>query len=76
MMLGEMQAVEARLVGRLDEVQPLVEQLRGGAFAVLDVVEKSDFHFSFSSNLPIFLMTGISRLASASTNFWNSGWSR
>ncbi len=28
MMLGEMQAVEARLVGGLDEGQPLVEQLR------------------------------------------------
>ena len=72
-MLGEMQAIEPRRVGGLDEGQPLVEQLRGGAFAVLDVVKKSDFHFS--SNLPIFLMTGMSRLASASTNFWNSGWS-
>ena len=45
-MLGEMQAVEARLVGGLDEGQPLVEQLRGRAVAVLDVVEQSNFHFS------------------------------
>ena len=73
-MLGEMQAIEARRVGGLDEGQPLVEQLRGRAFAVLDVVEQSNFHF-FSSSLPIFLTTGMSRLASASTNFANSGWS-
>ena len=45
MVLGEMQAVEARLVRCLDEFQPLVEKLRHGAVAVLDVVEQSNFHF-------------------------------
>ena len=53
------------------ELQPLVEKLRDRAVAVLDVVEKSDLHFS--SSLPIFLMTGMSRLASAATNLSNSG---
>ena len=51
-MLGEMQAIEARRVGGLDEGQPLVEQLRGGAFAVLDVIKQTNFHFS--SNLADF----------------------
>ena len=41
------------------------EQQQERPFAVLDVVEQSDFHFS--SSLPIFLMTGLNRLASAST---------
>jgi hypothetical protein len=44
MVLGEMQAIEARGVRLLDELQPLVEQLRDRPLAVLDVVEKSDFH--------------------------------
>ena len=70
-MLGDMQAIEAGLVGGLDEVQPLVEQRRERPLAVLDVVEQSDFHFS--SSLPIFLTTGMSRLASASTKRTNSG---
>ena len=70
-MLGEVQTIEARRVRGLNEGQPLVEQLRGGAFAILDVIKQSNFHFS--SSLPIFLMTGINRLASASTNLANSG---
>ena len=45
-MLGQMQAIEAGLVGGLDEGQPLVEQLRERPLAVLDVVEQSNFHFS------------------------------
>ena len=73
MVLGEMQAIEAGFVGGLDEFQPLVEQLRERPLAVLDVVEQSDFHFS--SSFPILRITGMSRLASASTNAWNSGWS-
>ena len=71
MMLGEMQAIEAGLVGRLNEGQALVEQARKRAPAVLNMVEQSDFHFS--SSLPILRTTGMSRLASASTNFANSG---
>ena len=70
-MLGDVQAIEAGLVRRLDEGQPLVEQRGERAFAVLDVIEQSDFHFS--SNLPIFLITGMRRVASASTNLANSG---
>ena len=50
MVLGQMQAVEARLVRRLDELQPLVEQLRERPVAVLDVVEQSNFHFLVQSS--------------------------
>jgi hypothetical protein len=56
MMFGEMQAVEAGLVAFLDEGKPLIKKLRGRAFAVLDVIEQSNFHFSSS---PSDLMTGM-----------------
>ncbi len=72
-MLGHVQAIDAGLVRRLDEGQPLVEQGGERPLAVLDVIEQSDFHFS--SSLPILRITGMSRLASASTNGANSGWS-
>ena len=72
-MLGHVQAIDAGLVGGLDEGEPLVEQGGERPLAVLDVVEQPDFHFS--SNRPILRMTGMSRLASASTNAANSGWS-
>ena len=44
MVLGQMQAVEAGLVGGLDEIESLVEQGGERALTVLDVVEQSDFH--------------------------------
>ena len=72
-MLRHVQAVDAGLVGRPDEGQALVEERRERALAVLDVIEQSDLHFS--SNRPILRITGISRLASASTNGAKSGWS-
>ena len=45
-MLGHMQAIDAGIVGGLREGEPLVEQGRQRTFAVLDVVEKSEFHES------------------------------
>src|SRR5262249_15602663 len=44
--LGDVQAVDAGLGGGLDEGEPLVEERRERACAVLDVIEKSDFHGS------------------------------
>ena len=72
-MLGHVEAIDAGLVGGLDEGEPLDEQGGERPLAVLDVVEQPDFHFS--SNRPILRMTGMSRLASASTNAAKSGWS-
>src|SRR5262249_57114020 len=43
-MLGDMQAIKAGLVGGGGEFNPLVEKLRDRPCAVLNVVEKSDFH--------------------------------
>ena len=71
MMLGEMQAIEARLVGGLDERQPLVEQLRDAG--VRRARCGRTVQLSFLVQPSDFLTTGMSRLASASTNFWNSG---
>ena len=46
MVLGDVQAVDAGVVGRRGEVEALVEQCRERALAVLDMVEKSNFHGS------------------------------
>ena len=70
--LGHVQAIDAGFVGRLGEGETLVEERRHRAIRCFDVIEQSDFHF-FSSSLPIFLTTGMSRLASASTKAANSG---
>ena len=43
-MLRHVQAIDAGLIGSLGEGEALVEQGRERALAVLDVVEKSDFH--------------------------------
>ena len=45
-MLRHVQAIDAGLVGRLDEGQALVKERRERAVAVLDVIEQSDFHDS------------------------------
>src|SRR5947209_16407342 len=44
MMLGHVQAIDARFVGGLGEGDPLVEQGRERTIAMLDVVENPDFH--------------------------------
>src|SRR6516162_2824736 len=43
-MLGHVQAIDAGLLGSLGEGEALVEQGGERTLAVLDVVEKSDFH--------------------------------
>ena len=43
-MFRHVEAINASLIGGLDESEPLVEQRRKRPLAVLDVVEKSDFH--------------------------------
>ena len=45
-MLGHVQAIDAGVVGGPREHEPFVEQGRERALAVLDVVEKSEFHGS------------------------------
>ena len=49
--LGDVQAVDAGGVGRLGELEALVEQQRERALAVLDMVEKSNLHRSPASCL-------------------------
>ena len=49
-MLRKVQAVEARLVGRDREFEPLVECRRNRPVGTLDMVEESDLHF-FSCGL-------------------------
>ncbi len=44
MVLGHVQAIEASLVRRGGELQPLVEQRRHRSAAMLDVIEKPDLH--------------------------------
>jgi hypothetical protein len=44
MMFGEMQAIKARLVGRLNKLQSLIKKLSDGPITILDVVEQSNFH--------------------------------
>ena len=51
-MLGDMQAIDAGRVGGFGELQPLVEQRRQRPFAILDVIEKSDFHGASSLCIP------------------------
>jgi hypothetical protein len=51
MVLGDVQAVDAGGVGRLGELEALVEQQRERALAVLDMVEKSNLHRSPASCL-------------------------
>jgi hypothetical protein len=43
-MLGDMGAIETRLVSLGEELQPLVEDLRKRPIGTLDVIEKTDFH--------------------------------
>ena len=43
-MLGDMRAIEARLVGGGEELQPLVKDLRQRPIGTLDMIEKTDFH--------------------------------
>ena len=43
-MLGDMQAIDAGLIGCLCKCQTLVEQRRQRPLAIFDMVEKSDFH--------------------------------
>jgi len=43
-MLGDVQTVEARLVGDLDEGKTLIEELRHRPLCVLDMIEKSNLH--------------------------------
>jgi hypothetical protein len=42
--LGDMQAIKAGFVGGGGEFNPLVEKLRDRPCAILNVIEKSDFH--------------------------------
>ena len=70
-MLGHVQAVDAGLVGGPGEGETFIEQRRQRPVSGLDMVEQPDFHFS--SSLPIFFTTGMSRAASASTKRANSG---
>ena len=46
-MLGDVVAVEARIVRRRDEFQALVVLDRQGPVRALDMVEESDFHHAF-----------------------------
>jgi hypothetical protein len=46
-----MQAVDAGVIGRAGEREPLVEQGGERAIAVLDVIEQSDFHMSIRTTV-------------------------
>ena len=53
MVLRHVQAVDAGLFRRPGEGKALVEQGRKRALAVLDVVEKSDFHQDLATRMRI-----------------------